>query len=413
MAAAVTSLFGKPRSAGDNLLFLRLRWMLCLWIAASVAVHWGRGEADWAGAGLVAAFLLTQLALWRLSPRFMAGMQFYTIVFMLDLAFIVLAVLLTDQVSPGLLSALFLSIFITALVRRMSLALLVSGVAMLVYLAFKVQGPDGFAFPDLRQLLDLPVIMLASLHASIVLGESVFHEDISEALDADNQTLSRKLSSAATELKARVRFINSAFDAVPVPALVVDGDGLLRGFNTRAEELFGTRRTALLDRTLKDLRLLEPLRQALRELNGEGVTAAWLSTSRGGHFYASLRCGMARDTDGRLANMAIFVQPAEPPAETPTWEAWVEARRASQPASAGDAGQPPAGEAAGEAPANAAPAAPRAASETALAPAAPAGPHDAAPAPAPASAPAPERSTLQRSLASTVEHDHPDQREKH
>jgi len=331
MAEATKPLFGKPGSAGDNLLFLRLRWFLGLWIGVTLGVFFGgRGWLDYASGALMGLFLLSQLVLWKLPATWFRGLQLHTAVFLLDLFFSITTLLLTDQASPALLSTLFLSIFICALVKKLSLGALVGVVATGVYVAFKTQGPDGFSLHDPRELLDVPFIFLASLHTAIIVSEATFRQDVTEALDADNQTLSKKLGNTATELKARIRFINSAFDAVPAPALVVDGDGMLRSFNTRAEELFGAKRMGLLDKPLKDIGFLEPLRQALRSAGGDGTAAGWLYTAKGVRFYASMRSGAARDPDGRLMNLAVFVQPTLAPPEPEP--AAVEEEAAGEPA---------------------------------------------------------------------------------
>lgn len=327
MAWKTRDLFGNPKSAGDNLVFLQARWTLGLWIAVTVCLHWGQGWNDWAGLVVVGAFMLSQWALWKMKAGFLKGLQLHTAVFVLDLLFTILALIFTNQAKPALLAVLFLSIFITALVAKPSLSLLVSGVSILMYILFKSQGPGGLDFSDLRQLLDLPFIVLSSLHAAIVVSEAQFHEDITQALDMDNQTLLKKLNSSATELKARVYFIKGAFDAVPAATLVIDGEGMLRTFNSRAEELFGVGRIPLLDRPMKDQEFFEPLREALRKLNGEGDAVTWLRGPKKDWFYASLRCGIAKDPEGRLANMVVFVQATEPPAESPTYESWVESKR--------------------------------------------------------------------------------------
>jgi PAS domain-containing protein len=316
MAGAMKPLFGKPGSAGDNLLFLRLRWFLGLWIGVTLGLFFGgRGWLDYCSGGLLGLFLLSQLVLWKLPATWFRGLQLHTAVFLLDLFFSIATLLLTDLASPALLATLFLSIFICALVKRLSLGALVGLVATGVFLAFKTQGPDGFTIHDPRQLLDVPFIFLSSLHTAIIVSEATFHQEVTEALDADNQTLSKKLGNTASELKARIRFINSAFDAVPAPALVVDGDGMVRSFNTRAEELFGAKRMGVLDKPLKDIGFLEPLRLSLRGAAGDGSAAGWLYTAKGVRFYASLRSGAARDADGHLLNLAVFVQPSLPPAE--------------------------------------------------------------------------------------------------
>jgi len=134
------------------------------------------------------------------------------------------------------------------------------------------------------------------------------------------------------------------------------------------------------------------LRVAMRALNGEGDAAVWLKRLKGGWFYAGLRCGIARDGDGRLSNMVVFVQELEPPAETPTYEAWQKARQAqiqdytqgrkSAPTAPGSPSEGREGE-----------------------PAAPA-------APPPAKGPGQPRSALVREIADTVERDHPAERQQ-
>jgi len=71
----------------------------------------------------------------------------------------------------------------------------------------------------------------------------------------------------------------------------------------------------VLDKPLKDIGFLEPLRLSLRGAAGDGSAAGWLYTAKGVRFYASLRSGAARDADGHLLNLAVFVQPSLPPAE--------------------------------------------------------------------------------------------------
>ena len=306
-----------PAAAGDNLLFLRLRWILLLWMSADLAVHWDGGSpSTYSVVGLLAGFTVSQGVLWKLPATYLRGMKLYTLIFLLDLFFMVSTLIALGQADSGLLMVTFLTIFVTALVQRLSLAAIVSLVSTGIYLAFRLQGRESFAFDDMRQMLDIPFIVLASLHAAIIVSEAQFHQEISDALENDNQHLSKRLGNTALELKARVRFINGAFDAVPAPALVLDGDGVVRSFNTRAEELFQIRRRAVLDHAIKDLAFLEPLRQILRQTGPDGnMQGSWLLTGKNERFYGSVRSGVARDEDGKLLNMAVFVQPAEAPPE--------------------------------------------------------------------------------------------------
>lgn len=322
--AAPGGLFGAP-AAGDNRLFVRLRWVLFLWILVDVSVHY---EVEpwrfWSGIGLAAAFALTQVLLWRLPARFLRGLRLFTAIFLLDLFFTVATLFLAGQAEPRLLVVMFLTLFITALVQKVSLAVLVSAVVMAVYAALRLEGHDSFGWQDTRQLLDLPFLLITAVHASVIVSEARFHEEVLESLEVDNKHLSSKLGNTTRELKDRIRFVMGAFDAVPSAVLVLDPHGSLRAFNRLAEETFGVLRHKVLDHTLFSLPFLESLRQELRSREGsELFRGAWLHNAKMQPFYASVRNGIARDSDGALLNMAVFIMPAQPPAEAPTYEAWL------------------------------------------------------------------------------------------
>jgi hypothetical protein len=125
-------IFSKPTAAGDNLLFVRLRWVLFLWILVDISVHYQPETwLFWAGCGIAGLFGLSQIALWKLPPRFLKGMWLFQTIFLLDLFFTVATLYVAGQAEPRLLVVMFLTLFITALVQKLSLSLLVSGIATL------------------------------------------------------------------------------------------------------------------------------------------------------------------------------------------------------------------------------------------------------------------------------------------
>jgi PAS domain S-box-containing protein len=335
-------LFAAPVAAGDNLLLLRLRWVLLLWILAMVGVHY---EVEpwrfWAGMGVVAVFAVSQLVLWRLPARLLKGMRLYTTVFLLDLGFVVGSLYLSNQAEPRLLLVMFLTLFITALVQRISLSLLVSVVVMAVYAGLRLQGEDSFGWEDARQLMDLPFLVITSLHAAVIIAEAGFHQEIMESLEADNVTLSKKLGLTSSELKERVRFVMGAFDAVPAAVLVLDPHGMIRAFNRHAEAIFGIARGHVLDRTLHSVGFLEPLREELKRRAGTEIhKGAWVKNAHGTPFFALVRNGIARDAEGALLNFTVFVSPTDAPPEAPTYEAWLAQQRDPSEEMLQDSGAP-------------------------------------------------------------------------
>lgn len=330
MADMGGGIFSKPTAAGDNLLFVRLRWVLFLWILVDISVHYQPETwLFWAGCGIAGLFGISQIALWKLPPRFLKGMWLFQTIFLLDLFFTVATLYVAGQAEPRLLVVMFLTLFITALVQKLSLSLLVSGMVMFVYAAMRLEGRGDFGWQDTRDLLDLPFLFIISIHSAVIVAEARFHEEVRESLQEDNTVLSKKLGSTTRELKDRVRFVMGAFDAVPAAVIVLDPQGVIRGFNTHAERVFNAKRHAVLDRPMHALPYLELLREELKRREGrETYAAAWLKPAKGTPFFAFIRNGIARDEDGALLNMAVFVNPSDPPEEAPTYEAYLAQQQA-------------------------------------------------------------------------------------
>ena len=324
------NLFSKPAAAGDNLLFLRLRWILFLWIGVDLGLHYDLEPWRlYSGGVLALLFAASQFWLWRLPAKWLKGLQIFTAIFLLDLFFTVAVLFLMDQADQRLLVVLFLTLFITALVQKLSLTLLISGMVMAIYMALRLQSHENVAWSDTRELLDLPFLVIISLHAAIIVSEARFHEEIRDSLEFDNNTLSKKLGLTSRELKDRVRFVMGAFDAVPAAVVVLDPTGCVRAFNTHAEKLFNAKRQYVLDRPIGELPFLGLLREELKRREGrEKYAGAWLKPTKGEPFYAFVRNGIARDEEGALLNMAVFVSPTDPPEEAPTYDAYLVQQKA-------------------------------------------------------------------------------------
>lgn len=318
---AIQSLIGRPAAAGDNLAFLKLRWLLFGWIVVDVAAHYFIADPGLLGAGLglVIAFAISQFWLYKLPASFLTGLKLYTLVFLLDLNFALLTLIFMGHISMHLLIVLFLTIFVTALAQRVSRALVISTVIVAIYLGFRLQSREGFNVASSLDLLDLPFIFVMGLHSAVIISEAQFHGDVSEALETDNQSLAKRLGITSRELKQRGQILVGAFDAVPAPALVIDNEGFIRVFNQRAEALFQVRRGALIDKPVKEVAFLDPMRTVLRGAGASEANAgAWFSTVKGGQIYVLVRSGIARDEEGRLENIAVFFAPAAAPEPGPS-----------------------------------------------------------------------------------------------
>ncbi len=246
--------------------FFAIRWVVLLWLAVDFFIRWQEGQAIlWVAAVLAVVYLGSQIVTALLPSRFFEGLKFCYIMFLFDLSFILLSLWVMNQVQSFLLAAIFLSIFIAAVAQKFWYTCLTSVVVAGVYLACKIYTPQGFDYVKPQDLLELPFILILSLHSSILVQETQVEIVRRKTLEASKGALTNKLKKTSEDMQAMSQFFESVLGAIPVALVMMDSNFRVRYFNKDAEAVFGTKRRDILDREIKDVEVLEPLLPALRD----------------------------------------------------------------------------------------------------------------------------------------------------
>ncbi|HXB96648.1 MAG TPA: PAS domain-containing protein [bacterium] len=252
-------------------LLLNFRWLLFLWLAATQAVY--NSQADSAGYATLLPLGLTlasQLVLWRLPLRQMEGLKVYYAVFVFDLMVILMNLQVAGHLHQELVIAFFLGIFCAALTRRVGGSFVAALALGAAYTAYRVRA--GGASWDSGQLLDLPFLVIASIHSGLVAQEAENETAARHRLLADNGALTRKLRNNFFESFRFNQDIKALLDTLPFAMVMLDKSKGVRFFNAGAELVFGIRRKNVLGSLLAQAPELASLNEAVtrQEENAEG-----------------------------------------------------------------------------------------------------------------------------------------------
>jgi PAS domain-containing protein len=245
-------------------LLLNFRWLLFLWLAATQVVY--NSQADVAGYATLLPLglaLASQLVLWRLPLRQMEGLKVYYAVFIFDLMVILMNLEMAGRLRQDLAIAFFAGIFVAALVRRVGGAFAAALALGAAYIAVRNHAAGGLALSDAGQLLDLPFLVIASIHSGLVAQEAETETDTRQRLLADNGALARKLKNSFFESYRFNQDIKALLDTLPFAMVMLDRSKGVRFFNAGAELVFGIRRKNVLGSLLAQAPELAALSQAV------------------------------------------------------------------------------------------------------------------------------------------------------
>ncbi|HTB34075.1 MAG TPA: PAS domain-containing protein [bacterium] len=254
-------------------LLLNFRWLLFLWLAATQAVY--NLQAESAGYTTLLPLALTlasQLLLRALPLRKMEGLKVYYAVFVFDLMVILMNLQMAGRLRQDLAIAFFLGTFFAALFRRVGGSFVSALVLGAAYMAIRNRAAGGLALVDGGQLLDLPFLVIASIHSGLVAQEAESETEARQRLAADNGALTRKLRNNFFESFRFNQDIKALLDTLPFAMVMLDRSKGVRFFNAGAELVFGIQRKNVLGALLGQAPELASLAEAVerQERNSDG-----------------------------------------------------------------------------------------------------------------------------------------------
>ncbi len=195
------------------------------------------------------------------------GIKLHYLVFLLDLAFLVVGAFIFTQMNLTFLIAIFLTIFISSLSQSVGLSLVVALVVDAVYIYIMyITGGLNYSLMNDRALLNLPFMLIVALHSSYLAEKA--NEELSErgALEKINVLLTKKIISKSEQINAVTQFNDYFCDSFKNAVIILNDEGAVKMFNKSAERVFGLKQAAVLNTPVKDLEIPRQLKECIMNL---------------------------------------------------------------------------------------------------------------------------------------------------
>ena len=200
------------------------------------------------------------------SKRF-RGIRLHYIIFILDIALIVIGAFIFTNLNIQFLLAIFLTLFISALGRSVKMSILVAVVVNAVYLYISyLTVNEGATFISDNSLLNIPFMFVVALHGSYLAEKS--DSEIKEKLELDkiNVLLTKQMTSKSKEIESMASFTESLCESFLEAVIILDSEGFIRVFNGSAEKIFGIHKSRAVGSPVKDLSALGEIKNAIMDL---------------------------------------------------------------------------------------------------------------------------------------------------
>ncbi len=218
--------------------------------------------------GLIYFFILilSNIILIYLPHNYFKNIKFHYVIFLMDIAFIVIGITLFNQADIPFLIAVFLALFMSALSKSSGLSLLIAVIVNIIYIYLKTGSHLTFEILNESFLLNLPFIFIVSLH-STYLAEKV-EEEVKEKMQLEkiNKFLFNKKKIIGEEYSGFSDFISALLDSINSGILFLDENGIIRVFSKKCEEIFNIKENQVIDKPLNESKLPEEIVHKILDL---------------------------------------------------------------------------------------------------------------------------------------------------
>ena len=192
------------------------------------------------------------------------GLKLHYLVFILDMAFIVIGAYIFTHLDLQFIIAVFLTIFMAAMSQSVGFSILIAVVVNALYIYIKIMM--GHSVLSDSTLLNMPFMFVVALHGSYIAEKA--NEDIREKqqLEKMNVLLTKRATSKTKEVSEIVDFTENLCDSFKQAVIVLDEDGFVRMFNKAAEKIFSINRERTMNKPVKELTALGEVKDAFMAL---------------------------------------------------------------------------------------------------------------------------------------------------
>ncbi len=219
---------------------------------------------------VLVAFLIISNVIFLLLPyKFYAGVKINYIVFIIDMAFIIIGAQLFTVNDLRFIVCVFLAIFISAVSQSVKMSVLIAIVVDTLYFFINTELSGIRALSYEMILLNLPFIFIVSVHSSFI-AEKANQEVIKrKEIERMNELLTKGVVTKSRKLSDITDFLDDLSESFLDALIVLDIEGVVKIFNSVAEEMFNIKKSRAVNSPLKDLAGLSAAKDIIMKLKFE------------------------------------------------------------------------------------------------------------------------------------------------
>ncbi|HPD19500.1 MAG TPA: hypothetical protein PLF61_07540, partial [Candidatus Goldiibacteriota bacterium] len=201
--------------------------------------------------------------------RYYSGVKINYIVFILDMAFIIIGAQLFTVNDLRFIICIFLAIFISALSQSVNMSILIAIVVDALYVFINTELSGMQPLPYEMILLNLPFIFIVSIHSSFIAEKANMEVIKRKEIEKMNDLLTRGVITKSRKLSDITSFLDDLSESFLDALIVLDIDGVVLIFNSAAEKMFDLEKSKAVNFPLKDLAGLSAAKDIIMKLKFE------------------------------------------------------------------------------------------------------------------------------------------------
>jgi PAS domain-containing protein len=204
-----------------------------------------------------------------LPTKFYAGVKINYIIFILDMAFIIIGAQLFTINDLRFIICVFLAVFISAISQSVNMSILIAVVVDAIYFFLNTEIAGGKELPYEIIILNLPFIFIVSVHSSFI-AEKANEEVIKrKEIERMNELLTKGVITKSRKLSDVTDFLDDLSESFFDALVVLDIEGVVKIFNSAAEKMLGIKKSQAINSPLKDLSGLSAAKDIIMKLRFE------------------------------------------------------------------------------------------------------------------------------------------------
>lgn len=249
-----------------------IRAMLSLIILLIAIYHYTTADISvFAGFFYVVSLLLSNAVFIFLPARLYKGIKLHYLVFLMDLAFIVIAAFIFTRMDLTFIVLIFLTVFISALSQSVGLSLVIAVVVNSMYIFFNsLQNPGAYNLLTDTALLNLPFIFVVALHSSYLAEKANEVLLDRQNLEKINLVLTKKVISRRQENTGLINFTECLLNGFKFGVLMLDAEGIVQIVNKTAAAIIGLDPKKTVGFAVKDINIPQTIKDAIMNLQFKG-----------------------------------------------------------------------------------------------------------------------------------------------